>query len=250
MSVMTLELFEGLFSYKGVANMAYKILIAEDELHIRNLIKDYLTNEGMEVLSAANGEQAVRMFMKETGIDLVILDIMMPKKNGWEVCEEIRMISQVPVLFLTALSEVKDELKGLNIGADDYVTKPFRYEIFMARVKSILRRTAKNQNEPVQIGSCIIDQEKRAVYCGEQLVDLSPKEYELLTYFVKNANHALERQQILDAVWGYEFYGDPRTIDSHVKNLRSKLGDVGDLIKSVRGFGYKLEVAAVENKTL
>lgn len=250
MSVMTLELFEGLFSYRGVANMAYKVLIAEDELHIRNLIKDYLTNEGMEVLSAVNGEQAIQLFMKEASIDLVILDIMMPKKNGWEVCEEIRMVSQVPILFLTALSEVHDELKGLNIGADDYITKPFRYEIFMARVKSILRRTSKNQTELFQIGSYIIDQEKHAVFCGDQLVDLSPKEYELLIYFVKNANHALERQQILDAVWGYEFYGDPRTIDSHVKNLRSKLGDVGDLIKSVRGFGYKLEVTSFETKKL
>ncbi len=230
--------------------MTYKVLIAEDELHIRNLIRDYLTNEGMEVLSAVNGEQAIQLFMKEASIDLVILDIMMPKKNGWEVCEEIRMVSQVPILFLTALSEFHDELKGLNIGADDYITKPFRYEIFMARVKSILRRTSKNQTEPFQIGSCIIDQEKHAVFCCDQLVDLSPKEYELLIYFVKNANIALERQQILDAVWGYEFYGDPRTIDSHVKNLRSKLGDVGDLIKSVRGFGYKMEVAAFENKTL
>lgn len=224
--------------------MPYKVLVAEDEPHIRNLIKDYLQNDGMEVVEASNGDQAVQMFMKEASIDLVILDVMMPKKNGWEVCEEIRMISEVPVLFLTALSESQDELKGLNLGADDYVTKPFRYEIFMARIKSILKRTAKNQKENWNIGTCTIDQEKRAVYQGNQMVDLSPKEYELLIYFLKNANQALERQQILDAVWGYEFYGDPRTIDTHVKNLRAKLDDVGELIKSVRGYGYKMEVNA------
>ena len=222
--------------------MPYKVLVAEDEPHIRNLIKDYLQNDGMEVVEASNGEQAVQLFMKEASIDLVILDVMMPKKNGWEVCEEIRMISEVPVLFLTALSESQDELKGLNLGADDYVTKPFRYEIFMARIKSILKRTAKNQKENWTIGTCTIDQEKRAVYQQNKMVDLSPKEYELLIYFLKNANQALERQQILDAVWGYEFYGDPRTIDTHVKNLRAKLEDVGELIKSVRGYGYKMEV--------
>lgn len=221
--------------------MSYKVLVAEDELHIRQLIKDYLTNEGMEVLTAANGEQAIDLFLKETGIDLVILDVMMPKMNGWEVCEEIRMVSDVPILFLTALSESADELKGLNIGADDYITKPFRYEIFMARIKSVLRRSAKTPNEVWQIGSCVVDQERHEVTCDGAFVDLSPKEYELLVYFLKHPQQALERQQILDAVWGYEFYGDPRTIDTHVKNIRAKLGDAGEKIKTVRGYGYRLE---------
>lgn len=221
--------------------MSYKILVAEDELHIRNLIKDYLTNEGMEVLEAANGEKAIDLFLKETCIDLVILDVMMPKMNGWEVCEEIRMVSDVPILFLTALSDSADELKGLNIGADDYITKPFRYEIFMARIKSVLRRLAKAPKETWQIGSCVVDQERREVTCEGALIDLSPKEYELLVYFLQNPHQALERQQILDAVWGYEFYGDPRTIDTHVKNIRAKLGEIGERIKTVRGYGYRME---------
>jgi DNA-binding response OmpR family regulator len=224
-----------------VGSVSYKILVAEDELHIRKLVKDYLTNEGMTVIEAVNGEEAVNLFFKETAIDLVILDVMMPRMNGWEVCEEIRMVSDVPILFLTALSTTQDELKGLNIGADDYITKPFRYEIFMARIKSVLRRAEKHQKEVWQIGTCVVSDETREVSCEGNLIELSPKEYDLLVYFLKNINQALERQQILDAVWGYEFYGDPRTIDTHIKNLRSKLGQEGERIKTVRGFGYRME---------
>lgn len=221
--------------------MSYKVLVAEDELNIRKLVRDYLTNEGMTVIEAANGEEAVELYFRETAIDLVILDVMMPRMNGWEVCEEIRMVSNVPILFLTALSTTQDELKGLNIGADDYITKPFRYEIFMARIKSVLRRAEKHQKEVWQIGTCVVSDETREVSCEGNLIELSPKEYDLLVYFLKNINQALERQQILDAVWGYEFYGDPRTIDTHIKNLRSKLGQEGERIKTVRSFGYRME---------
>ncbi len=221
--------------------MAYKVLVAEDELHIRRLIKDYLSNEGMEVIEAANGEEAVRLFMNGSAFDLIVLDVMMPKKNGWEVCEEVRMVSDVPILFLTALSETWDELNGLTLGADDYITKPFRYEIFMARIKTLLRRTGKAPKEILHLGECSVITETREVKLHDISVELSPKEYELLLYLLKNPHQALERQQILDAVWGYEFYGDPRTIDTHVKNLRAKLGAEGECIKTVRGYGYRLE---------
>lgn len=221
--------------------MAYKVLVAEDEVHIRRLIKDYLINEGMEVVEAANGEEAIKLFMNGSAFDLVILDVMMPKKNGWEVCEEIRMVSEVPILFLTALSESRDELNGLTLGADDYITKPFRYEIFMARIKSVLKRTHKPAKEVLHFGTCSVVTETREVRLNDSQLELSPKEYELLIYLLKNPHQALERQQILDAVWGYEFYGDPRTIDTHVKNLRAKLGAEGERIKTVRGYGYRLE---------
>lgn len=222
--------------------MGYRILIAEDELQIRRLLKDYLTSSGMDVTEAANGEEATRHFLNNPTYDLVILDVMMPRKNGWEVCEEIRMVSpDVPILFLTALTDAQDEIRGFNIGADDYVAKPFRYEVFMARVKALLRRAAKSAVEILALGDCALNTETREVTVSGNLVDLSPKEYELLLYFLKNPHHALERQQILDAVWGFEFYGDPRTIDTHVKNLRAKLGASGERIRTVRGYGYRLE---------
>lgn len=222
--------------------MGYKILIAEDEMHIRRLIKDYLANGGMEVVEATNGEEAMKLFLNNPSFDLVVLDVMMPRKNGWEVCEEIRLVSpEVPILFLTALTDAQDEIKGFGIGADDYVAKPFRYEVFMARVKALLRRAGKGTKEVLEFDACLLNTETREVTVNGSLVDLSPKEYELLLYLLKNPHQALERQQILDAVWGFEFYGDPRTIDTHVKNLRAKLGDTGDSIKTVRGYGYKLE---------
>lgn len=222
--------------------MSGKILIAEDELHIRKLISDYLTYEGMTVIEAKNGEEAVDLFSSTPNINLVILDIMMPVMNGREACESIRDLSpDVPILFLTALSDPKDEVEGLGLGADDYVTKPFRYEVLMARVKALLRRTGNVDNEKYKLWDCEIDTAQRSVKESGQLVDLSPKEFDLLIYFAKNQDIALERQQILDAVWGYDFFGDPRTIDTHVKNLRAKLPSVGEQLKSVRGFGYKLE---------
>lgn len=221
--------------------MSYKVLIAEDEAHIRNLVKDYLSFEGIQVIEARNGEEAVDKFMAEPGIDLVILDVMMPKMNGFQACEAIREISETPILFLTALSETRDEVQGLELGADDYVTKPFRYEVFMARIKAILRRVKGAGSDVWCAGKCVINEETRSVTDDEKAVELSPKEYELLLYFLKHPDQALERQQILDAVWGYDFYGDPRTIDSHVKNLRAKVSSLSEHIKTLRGFGYKLE---------
>lgn len=221
--------------------MAYKVLIAEDEAHIRNLIKDYLSYEGIQTLEAADGGEAIDLFMSEPGIDLVILDVMMPKFSGFQVCEAIRAVAKTPVLFLTALSDAKDEVQGLDIGADDYVTKPFRYEVLMARVKAILRRVKSEQYEIWDYGCFKVNEETRLVTDGNTEVDLSPKEYDLLIYFLKHEDQALERQQILDSVWGYDFYGDPRTIDSHVKNLRAKIPSISERIKTLRGFGYKLE---------
>lgn len=221
--------------------MAYKVLIAEDEPHIRNLIKDYLSYEGIQTYEASDGAQAVDVFMAEPGIDLVILDVMMPKLNGFQVCEAIREVSKTPVLFLTALSDAKDEVQGLDLGADDYVTKPFRYEVLMARVKAILRRVKSDQALTWQLGEFFLNEDTRLVSDCGVTVELSPKEYDLLLYFLKHSEQALERQQILDSVWGYDFYGDPRTIDSHVKNLRAKIPSLSDKIKTLRGFGYKME---------
>ena len=222
--------------------MPFKVLIAEDELHIRQLIKDYLTHENMNVVEAKNGQEAVDLFMKESAFDLVILDVMMPIKNGLEACEEIRMISsEVPILFLTALTTEADEIKGLEMGADDYIAKPFRYELFMTRIRAILRRTVKEQKHSWTIENCMIDNDRREVIVDGKLVDFSPKEYDLLIFFINHMNQAIERQQILDGVWGYDYYGDPRTVDTHVKNVRAKLGDLGSAIKTVRGFGYRME---------
>ncbi len=222
--------------------MLGKVLVAEDEVHIRKLIADYLTYEGATVIEAKNGEEAVDLFSRTPHINLVILDIMMPIMNGREACEAIRdLSSEVPILFLTALSDPKDEVEGLGLGADDYVTKPFRYEVLMARIKSLLRRTGQTESEQYALYACEIDVVQRVVKESGQVVELSPKEFDLLLYFVKNQDIALERQQILDGVWGYDFFGDPRTIDTHVKNLRAKLPSVGEQLKSVRGFGYKLE---------
>lgn len=222
--------------------MPFKVLIAEDEVHIRQLIKDYLNHENMNVTETKNGQEAVDIFMKEPSFDLVILDVMMPIKSGLEACEEIRMVSkEVPILFLTALSTESDEIRGLELGADDYLTKPFRYELFMTRIRAILRRTVKEQKRHWKLDDCVIDNERREVIVEGNLVDFSPKEYDLLLYFVSHLNQALERQQILDGVWGYDYYGDPRTVDTHVKNVRYKLGDLGSSIKTVRGFGYRME---------
>lgn len=222
--------------------MPFKVLVAEDEIHIRQLIKDYLNHENMNVIEAKNGQEAVDLFMKESAIDLVILDVMMPVKNGLEACEEIRMVSkEVPILFLTALSTEGDEINGLETGADDYMAKPFRYELFMTRVRTLLRRTVKEQRHSWKIGNCVIDHDRREVWVGGNLVDFSPKEYELLIFFINHSNQAIGRQQILNGVWGYDYYGDPRTVDTHVKMVRAKLGDCGCGIKTVRGFGYRME---------
>ena len=222
--------------------MPIKILVADDEERIRKIIGDYLKNDGYDVIEAENGQDALQKFYSNSDLSLMILDVMMPVKDGWEVCKEIRDESSIPIIFLTALGEDYDEIKGLEIGADDYITKPFGYEVFMARVKAILRRINIDCDKIIRLKELEIDSSSRIVKVNNIAVEMSPKEYELLIYLLENKNIALEREKILDAVWGYDFYGDSRTIDTHIKNIRAKIGEVGLCIKTVRGFGYRFEV--------
>lgn len=223
-------------------NHPCKILIAEDERGIRMLLRDFLKKEGYVVLEAANGLEAVTQFGQHPDVDLVILDVMMPVLKGWEVCREIRQTSDVPVLFLTALGDTQDELTGFTAGADDYIVKPFEYEILMARVKAMLKRSHASSRQIFQCAELMVDEKARQVSVSGVPVELAPKEYELLTFLIANKNIALDRDSILDGVWGADFFGDPRTVDTHIKNLRSKIGIVGERIKTVRGHGYRLEV--------
>jgi DNA-binding response OmpR family regulator len=225
-----------------VSTMTYKVLVADDEKRIRKIIGDYLRNDDYVVIEAENGIAALEKFYTNKDIHLIVLDVMMPSRSGWEVCKEIREQSNVPIIFLTALDDSRDETHGLDIGADDYIVKPFRYEIFMARVRSAIRRIPQNITRHYRMNEVEIDTISRVVKVNEERVEMSPKEYELLLYLIKNQNVALERDKILDAVWGYDFYGDRRTIDTHIKNIRAKLGTVGNNIKTIRGFGYKFEV--------
>lgn len=218
------------------------ILIAEDERGIRMLIRDFLKKEGYNVLEAANGLEAVTLFGQNPDVDLVILDVMMPVLKGWEVCREIRQTSDVPVLFLTALGGTQDELTGFGSGADDYIVKPFEYEILMARVKAMLKRNQGVRRPVFQCAELMVDEKARQANVSGVPVELAPKEYELLAFLIANRNIALDRDTILDGVWGADFYGDPRTVDTHIKNLRSKIGTAGERIKTVRGHGYRLEV--------
>ncbi|MGE5633078.1 MAG: response regulator transcription factor [Caulobacteraceae bacterium] len=222
--------------------MAIKVLVADDEKRIRKIIGDYLKNEGYCVIEAEDGEDALAKFHENKDIDLIIVDVMMPKKNGWQVCEQIRSESEIPIIFLTALGECSDETYGLDIGADDYIVKPFRYEVFIARVRAVLRRLHKREETFYSINEIEIDTVKRTVKKAGEIVELSPKEYELLIYLIKNERIALERDRIIDAVWGYDYYGDRRTVDTHIKNIRAKIGSVGNYIKTIRGFGYRFEV--------
>ncbi|MFZ5351651.1 MAG: response regulator transcription factor [Bacillota bacterium] len=222
--------------------MSARILVVDDESRIRKIINDYLTNDGYTVYEAANGKDAVEKIDTGLEVDLVILDIMMPGKNGWQVCKEIKAKGDIPVIFLTALGEAADEAHGLDIGADDYIAKPFRYEVFMARVRTALRRYEKNNDAGIVIKDLEIIPQSRVVKKNGSIVDFSPKEYDLLIYLVNNKNIALERDKILDAVWGFDYFGDPRTVDTHIKNLRAKTDAFGECIKTVRGFGYRLEV--------
>lgn len=223
-------------------NCQSTILIAEDERGIRMLIRDFLKKEGYNVLEAANGLEAVTLFGQNPNVDLVILDVMMPVLKGWEVCREIRQTSDVPVLFLTALGDTQDELTGFKSGADDYIVKPFEYEILMARVKAMLKRSQPNPRQIFQMGELLVDEKARQVNVSGVPVDLAPKEYELLAFLIANRNIALDRDTLLNGVWGADFFGDPRTVDTHIKNLRSKIGPAGERIKTVRGHGYRLEV--------
>ena len=219
-----------------------KILVADDESRMRKLVKDFLLKSNFEVLEAEDGSQALDLFYATKDIALIILDVMMPKMDGFEVCREIRQTSQVPIIMLTAKGDERDELQGFQLGVDEYITKPFSPKILVARVEAVLRRTSKEEEtELLEYGGIIVDKTAHSVTIDGKPVDLSFKEFELLTYFMENKGIALSREKILNHVWNYDYFGDARTIDTHVKKLRSKLGDKGDLIKTIWGVGYKME---------
>ncbi len=221
-----------------------KVLVVDDESRMRKLVKDFLVREDYEVLEAGDGEEALDIFYSEKDIALIILDVMMPKLNGWEVCKEIRETSKVPIIMLTAKSTESDELNGFELGADEYISKPFSPKILVARVGALLRRTSKIGDETMikEMGGIVMDKNAHTVKIDNNLVELSYKEFELLDYFMENAGIALSREKILDSVWDYDYFGDARTIDTHVKKLRNKMGDKGDYIKTIWGMGYKFEV--------
>ncbi|MCR5625805.1 MAG: response regulator transcription factor [Lachnospiraceae bacterium] len=221
-----------------------KILVVDDESRMRKLVNDFLTKKGYKVLEAPDGQAAVDTFFEEGNSDiaLVILDVMMPKMDGWQVVRELRQYSKVPVIMLTARTEEKDELLGYELGVDDYISKPFSPKILVARVDAILRRTnPASEVEIVEAGGITIDKAAHSVMIDGCEIELSFKEFELLVYFIENKNIALSREKILNNVWNYDYFGDARTIDTHVKKLRAKMGEKGDLIKTIWGMGYKLE---------
>lgn len=221
---------------------AAKILIVDDEQRMRKLVRDYMIREGYSVLEAAGGRQAMELFRADESISLIILDVMMPEMDGWEVCAKIRETSKVPIIMLTARSDERDELRGFDLGVDEYVTKPFSPRTLAARVNAILRRTIGNAAEKhLSAGGIELDKTAHIVTIDGSPVELSFKEFELLQYFMENSGIALSRERILNSVWNYDYYGDARTIDTHVKKLRSKLGDKAALIKTVWGIGYKFE---------
>ena len=221
-----------------------KILIADDEARLRKLVRDYLVRENYDIIKADDGEEALNLFYQDPKIDLIILDVMMPKHNGYEVCKEIRQTSKVPILMLTAKGEEADILQGFDIGADEYITKPFSPRILVARVAALLRRTTDTDAESsrIEVAGICIDKNAHVVTIDGKEIALSVKEFELLSYFVQNQGIALSRETILNNVWNYDYFGDARTIDTHVKKLRSKMGEKGDMIKTVWGMGYKFEV--------
>lgn len=219
-----------------------KILVVDDESRMRKLVKDFLVRSNYDVIEAENGEQALDIFFQTKGIEMIILDIMMPKMDGWQVCREIRQYSDVPIIMLTAKGDEKDELLGFELGVDEYISKPFSPKILVARVEAVLRRTAGTDEEVIEIGGITLDKAAHQLKIDNVAIDLSYKEFELLTYFVINEGVALSREKILNNVWNYDYFGDARTIDTHVKKLRSKMGDKGKLIKTIWGLGYKFEV--------
>lgn len=220
-----------------------KILVVDDESRMRKLIRDFLVKNGYEVLEAEDGEKAVDIFLAVKDIALIILDVMMPKMDGWEVCREIRKNSRIPITMLTAKSSEADELKGFELGVDEYISKPFSPKILVARAEAVLRRSnAITQDEVLTAGEIVIDKSAHMVTIGGKTIELSYKEFELLTYFAENQGIALSREKILNNVWNYDYFGDARTIDTHVKKLRSKLGEKGgEYIKTIWGMGYKFE---------
>ena len=220
-----------------------KILVVDDESRMRKLVRDFLEREGFEVLEAGDGMEAMEIFYEEKEIALIILDVMMPKMDGWQVCREVRQSSKVPIIMLTARSEERDELQGFELGIDEYISKPFSPKILVARVEAVLRRThGIDASSVMDAGGIEIDKSAHMVKIDGKEIDLSFKEFELLTYFVENQGIALSREKILNNVWNYDYFGDARTIDTHVKKLRNKLGDKGNYIKTIWGMGYKFEV--------
>lgn len=221
-----------------------KILVVDDESRMRKLVKDFLARENYEVLEAGDGEEALDIFYQEKEIALLILDVMMPKRNGWEVCREIRQNSNVPIIMLTAKGEESDELNGFELGVDEYISKPFSPKILVARVQAILRRSNKapDASDILEAGGIRVDKAAHSVAVDGKEIELSYKEFELLTYFMENAGIALSREKILNNVWNYDYFGDARTIDTHVKKLRAKIGEKGEYIKTIWGMGYKFEI--------
>ena len=220
-----------------------KILVVDDESRMRKLVKDFLVRKDYEVIEASDGEEAIDLFVEHNDFDLILLDVMMPKIDGWEVCREIRKFSKVPIIMLTAKGEESDELLGFELGVDEYITKPFSPRILVARVDAILRRTGNvGQNQIETAGDIEVNKAAHIVKVKGEVVELSFKEFELLSYFIQNKGIALSRENILNNVWNYDYFGDARTIDTHVKKLRSKLGDCGKYILTVWGMGYKFEV--------
>lgn len=219
-----------------------KILVVDDESRMRKLVKDFLVKNNFDVLEAEDGSAALDIFFEQKDIALIILDVMMPKMDGWEVCREIRSYSKVPIIMLTARADEKDELQGFQLGVDEYISKPFSPKILVARVEAVLRRTNQtNAEEIMEAGGIQINKAAHIVMIDNKAIELSYKEFELLTYFMENKGIALSREKILNNVWNYDYFGDARTIDTHVKKLRSKMGEKGDLIKTIWGMGYKFE---------
>lgn len=220
-----------------------KILIVDDESRMRKLIRDFLEREGYQILEAADGVEAMDQFYSEKDISLIILDVMMPRMDGWQVLREVREHSKVPIMMLTARTEEQNELKGFELGVDEYVAKPFSPKILVARVGALLKRARNAAEEAaVNAGGIVMDKAAHIVTIDGEPIDLSVKEFELLAYFLENQKMALSREKILNHVWNYDYFGDARTIDTHVKKLRSKMGEKGNYIKTIWGMGYKFEV--------
>lgn len=219
-----------------------KILVVDDEARMRKLVKDFLVRNGYLVIEASDGMEAMEKFYENKDIELLILDVMMPGMDGWQVCEEIRAVSKVPIIMLTARSDERDELKGFELGVDEYISKPFSPKILVARVEAILRRSRQeSETQILEFAGICLDKNAHMVTMDGKNIELSYKEFELLTYFLENKGIALSREKILNNVWNYDYFGDARTIDTHVKKLRNKMGEKGNLIKTIWGLGYKME---------
>ena len=243
-------LFDKMFTnanYADKERMEYamekiKVLVVDDESRMRKLVSDFLTRDGYEVIEAGDGEEAVEIFFQNKDIAVILLDVMMPKMNGWQVLKTIREYSQVPVIMLTAKGEEQDELHGFDLGVDEYISKPFSPKILVARVGAVLKRSNQVKSSKLECGGIVIDKAAHQVTIDGKEIELSFKEFELLTYFMENRGWALSREKILNNVWNYDYFGDARTIDTHVKKLRSKMGEKGEYIHTIWGMGYKFEV--------